>query len=102
MAAIGWSIPQVVCYKGNWLSYQIAKRLITLDYISLVNLIMEREVVKELIQDELNPKNLSKSLRKILTGEEREHQIEAYQQLKEKLGGPGASLKTARLILEKM
>lgn len=95
-------IPQVVCYKGNWLSYQIAKRLITLDYISLVNLIMEREVVKELIQDELNPKNLGESLRKILSGKERENQIEAYQQLKEKLGGPGASLKTARLILEKM
>jgi len=95
-------VPQVVCYKGNWLSYQIARRIITLDFISLVNLIMEKEVVQELIQSELNPKNLSGSLRKILAGPYREAQIEAYQQLKEKLGGPGASLKTARLILEKM
>ena len=95
-------IPQVVCYKGNWLSSQIAKRLITLDFISLVNLIMEDEVVKELIQSELNPKNLSAALRKILSGPDRENQIQAYQKLKEKLGGPGASSKTARLILEKM
>jgi lipid-A-disaccharide synthase len=95
-------VPQVVCYKGNWLSYQIARRIITLDYISLVNLIMGKEVVEELIQSALNPKNLSKSLRKILAGPDREVQIQAYQQLKEKLGGPGASLKTARLILEKM
>ena len=95
-------VPQVVCYKGNWLSYQIARRIITLDFISLVNLIMEKEVVQELIQSELNPKNLSESLRKILAGPYRQTQIEAYQQLKEKLGGPGASLKTARLILEKM
>ena len=95
-------IPQVVCYKGNWLSYQIAKRLITLDYISLVNLIMEKEVVRELIQSELNPQNLSESLSKILSGPDREKQILAYQELKEKLGGPGASRKTARLILEKM
>ncbi len=95
-------VPQVVCYKGNWLSYQIAKRLITLDFISLVNLIMEKEVVQELIQSELNPKNLSKSLSKIISGPDREKQIKTYQELKEKLGGPGASRKTARLILKKM
>ncbi|MCX2718075.1 lipid-A-disaccharide synthase [Lentiprolixibacter aurantiacus] len=95
-------IPQVVCYKGNWLSYQIAKRLITLNYISLVNLIMGKEVVEELIQSDLTPNNLSESLRKILSGPEREQQIKDYQELKEKLGGPGASRKTARLILEKM
>ncbi|MDX1602258.1 MAG: lipid-A-disaccharide synthase, partial [Salinimicrobium sediminis] len=46
-------VPEVVCYKGNFISYQIAKRVINLDYISLVNLIMDREVVKELIQDDL-------------------------------------------------
>ena len=53
-----FKVPEVVCYKGGWISYQIAKRIITLKYISLVNLIMDREVVKELIQDDLNPKNL--------------------------------------------
>ena len=63
---------------------------------------MEKEVVRELIQSELTPKNLSESLKEILSGPEREKQIEAYQKLKEKLGGPGASRKTARFILEKM
>ncbi|MDX1315602.1 MAG: lipid-A-disaccharide synthase, partial [Eudoraea sp.] len=51
-----FEVPQVVCYKGNWLSYQIAKRIITLDYISLVNLIMDRPIVPELIQSQLNHK----------------------------------------------
>src|SRR5699024_6424050 len=46
-----FNVPEVVCYKGNWISYQIAKRIINLDFISLVNLIMDREVVKELIQE---------------------------------------------------
>jgi lipid-A-disaccharide synthase len=48
----------VVCYKGGWISYQIAKRIITLKYISLVNLIMDEEVVTELIQEECNPKRI--------------------------------------------
>ena len=51
-----FKVPQVVCYKGSWISYQIAKRIITLKYISLVNLIMDKTVVTELIQEELNPK----------------------------------------------
>jgi len=92
-------IPQVVCYKGNWLSYQIAKRIITLNYISLVNLIMDREVVKELIQADLNTKNLKRELQKILDGPEREAQLEAYEKLEAKLGGKGASEKTAALII---
>ena len=60
-----FKIPQVVCYKGNWISYQIAKRIITLDFISLVNLIMGKEVVKELIQGDLTPKNLTIELKNI-------------------------------------
>lgn len=92
-------VPQVVCYKGNWVSYQIAKRLITLDYISLVNLIMEREVVKELIQDALTSKNLRAELLKIVEGPTREAQLEAYNVLEKKLGGKGASEKTAALII---
>ena len=51
-----FKVPQVVCYKANWISYQIAKRIVTLDYISLVNLIMKNEVVKELIQSVLSPR----------------------------------------------
>lgn len=95
-----FGIPQVVCYKGNWISYQIAKRIITLDYISLVNLIMDREVVKELIQSKLTTKNLQKELSKIIEGPERERILSDYKLLKEKLGGEGASELAARLIVE--
>lgn len=94
-----FKIPQVVCYKANWISYQIAKRIITLDYISLVNLIMEKEVVKELIQDKLTKENLKKELSLILYGTTREKQVTNYDLLIQKLGGPGASAKAASLII---
>ena len=94
-----FKVPQVVCYRANWISYQIAKRIITLKYISLVNLIMDREVVKELIQGELNPKNLKKELSKILEGAERKKQLAEYEELEKKLGGMGASEKAATFIV---
>ena len=93
-------VPQVVCYKGNWISYQIAKRLITLEYISLVNLIMDRKVVAELIQNDLTPDALARELNVILDGEGRESQLRAYDELRNKLGGEGASNKAAKLIVE--
>lgn len=93
-----FKVPEVVCYKGNFISYQIAKRVVNLDYISLVNLIMEREVVTELIQDKFNEKNLRKELTKILEEEHRKKIFEDYYALEQKLGGRGASLKTAKLI----
>ncbi|MEQ9581082.1 MAG: lipid-A-disaccharide synthase, partial [Arenibacter sp.] len=89
-----------VCYRANWISYQIAKSIITLKFISLVNLIMDKEVVKELIQGELNTKNLAKELDKILNGPERKKQFEAYYELEKKLGGKGASEKAASLIIQ--
>lgn len=95
-----FKVPQVVCYKGSWISYQIAKRIITLDYISLVNLIMGREVVTELIQGDLTRKKLSKEFDKILDGPGREAQLQAYEELEKKLGGGGASEKTASLIIQ--
>ncbi len=97
-----FKIPQVVCYKGNWVSYQIARRIITLDYISLVNLIMDKEVVKELIQDDLTTKNLIYELKSILDGPNRTAQFEAYYELEQKLGGKGASEKVAGLIVGNM
>ncbi len=97
-----FKIPQVVCYKGNWVSYQVAKKIITLQFISLVNLIMEREVVQELIQDQLNTKNLAGALKKILDGSGRKAQLEAYIELEQKLGGPGASEKVAGLMIEQL
>lgn len=95
-----FKVPEVVCYKGSFVSYEIAKRIVKLDYISLVNLIMEREVVKELIQADFNTENLKIELEKILSGSYREKIFSDYYELENKLGGTGASEKTAKLIYE--
>ena len=94
-----FGVPQVVCYKANWISYQIAKRIITLKYISLVNLIMNKEVVTELIQNDLNTIRLKKELSAILTGTKREEILKDYKDLKQKLGGIGASKNAAQAIV---
>ncbi len=95
-----FKIPQVVCYKGSWLSYQIGKRLVNLKYISLVNLIMDKEVVKELIQNEFNTKNLSNELKIILDTKKRSEIFINYYDLEKRLGGKGASEKTAKFIFK--
>jgi lipid-A-disaccharide synthase len=95
-----FEVPEVVCYKGNLISYWIAKQIVKLDYISLVNLIMNREVVKELIQNEFTSKNLKLELDKILESSTREVMLSDYKDLKTKLGGIGASRRTAELILK--
>lgn len=92
-------VPQVVCYKGSNISYQIAKRIITLEYISLVNLIMNRDVVTELIQGEMNTNNLRQELLRILDGEHRTKLLKDYAELQRKLGGAGASSKAAKAIV---
>jgi lipid-A-disaccharide synthase len=94
-------IPEVVCYKGSAISYQIAKRLIKIRYISLVNLIMDREVVKELIQQECNKENIQHELKLILKGGlQREKMLLDYTELKKKLGAGGASKKVAQSLLK--
>lgn len=95
-----FKVPQVVCYKANAISYQIAKRIITLKFISLVNLIMDREVVTELIQGELNYKRLKQELQLILSDDKRIQLFIDYYDLEKKLGGKGASDKAAKLIFE--
>ena len=96
-----FGIPQVVCYKTSELSYKIAKLVIKVPYISLVNLVAQKEVVKELIQDELTIENLSIELNKILKDTDlRNKQINDYKQVKESLGEVGASEKTGRRIVE--
>ncbi|MFD2822955.1 lipid-A-disaccharide synthase [Lacinutrix iliipiscaria] len=95
-----FKVPQVVCYKGSWLSYQIGKRVVNLDFISLVNLIMNKEVVTELIQNDFNTKRLQKELDHILDEYERTKYFIAYYELEKKLGGKGASKKTAKLIFD--
>lgn len=95
-----FKVPQVVCYKGGFISYQIAKRIITLKFISLVNLIMDKEVVTELIQNDFTTSNLKKELTKILDTTYREKMFLHYFDLEKKLGGKGASEKTAQLIID--
>ncbi|QXP66660.1 lipid-A-disaccharide synthase [Polaribacter sp. AHE13PA] len=94
-----FKVPQVVCYKGGTISYHIAKRIITLKFISLVNLIMDREVVKELIQNDFNKQNLKIELTKILDDTYREKLFLEYFELEKKLGGKGASEKVAKQIV---
>lgn len=97
-----FKVPEVVCYKGSWVSYQIAKRIITLKYISLVNLIMDEEVVTELIQEKCNSRNISVELKKIIEPNHRNHVLKKYDILESKLGGIGASKKTAQLIIRNL
>ncbi len=92
--------PEVVCYKGGRISYTIARSLIKVKYISLVNLIMDREVVTELIQDKLNSKNLKTELTAILKSGARTKMLNDYSELVQKLGGSGASAKTAELMMK--
>ena len=98
-----FEVPEVVCYKGSFLSYHIARMVVDKDlikFISLVNLIMDREVVTELIQNDLTTANLTKELDRIINNPINYQRIKSdYKILKEKLGGAGASQKTAQSIL---
>ncbi|MGV6827793.1 MAG: lipid-A-disaccharide synthase [Flavobacteriales bacterium] len=95
-----FKVPQVVCYKSSWFSYEIGKSIVKLKYISLVNLILDKEVVTELIQTNFNTKNLKKELHKILDEYNRAVLFLDYYDLEKKLGGKGASEKTAALIFD--
>lgn len=96
-----FNVPQIVCYKGSAISYEIAKRVIRVKYISLVNLIMDKEVVKELIQHQFTAKNLEIELKKILYDEKVISTIKSdYALLKEKLAvQENASAKAAASII---
>ncbi|PKP52899.1 MAG: lipid-A-disaccharide synthase [Bacteroidetes bacterium HGW-Bacteroidetes-1] len=95
-----FGVPEVVCYKGNFVSYEIAKRIIHIKYISLVNLIMDQKVVTELIQNKFNKNNLKAELHALIFNEEKQEKLARdYAELKERLGGKGASAKAAALIV---
>lgn len=95
------NVPQVVCYKAGTVSYAIAKRLVHLKYISLVNLILDKEVVRELIQDDCTSKSMLQELKKILPGSPKRKEILSnYKKLVEVLGTSGASEKAAAVIGE--
>jgi len=95
------NIPQVVCYRTTGISYAIAKNLIAVPFISLVNLIANREVVKELIQNDLTPDQITTELHCILPGQEgRLTVLSGYADVQEKMGTPGASERAGRLMVE--
>lgn len=88
--------PEAVCYGGGAVNIWLAKRLVNVRFISLVNLIMDREVVRELIQADMAPAALLDELRRLLGDEAyRERMLGDLRQLREKLGGPGASARVA-------
>ena len=90
-------VPQVVCYKGNRLSYWLARKLVKVPFISLVNLIVEKEIIPELIQEEFTPINVSRELNSILS---RVASIkEEYNKLTAMLGQKGASQRAAAIIV---
>jgi lipid-A-disaccharide synthase len=97
-------VPEIVCYKGNPITLALAKRFVKIKFIALVNLIMDKEVVKELIQEDLNQKNLVTQLRLLLQDENKKAQIQSdYQLLKEKLyTGQSATQVAADIILEEL
>jgi len=94
-------VPEVVCYKSSRFSYFIAKQLIKVKFISLVNLIMDDEVVKELIQNECNPTRIKAELNRLLNDQEyRSALMVNYEKLENILGGGGASKKVAQSLLK--
>jgi len=95
-----FGMPQVVCYKGGRISYLIARMLIKVKYISLVNLIADKEIVKELIQKDLSPTQLKHELSIILSPEGSVKMQADYLELRQLLGGPGASERTAGHVLK--
>jgi lipid-A-disaccharide synthase len=84
-----FGIPQVVCYKGSSVSYRIAKSLVKIEYISLVNLIAGKEVVKELIQHECNPQRIQEELLLLTRGGQREKILAGYNNIRNELNRSG-------------
>ena len=98
-----FGVPEVVCYKGSWLSYQIGKRLVNVKFISLVNLIMDRLVVTELIQDALTTANLEKELKALLQDPSRQEQVARdYRELQALLRAGGAASERAATIIREL
>lgn len=95
-----FDVPQVVCYSGNPISYYIARRLIQVKYISLVNLVADKPLVQELIQHELNTGNIEQALRAILEPATSAEMRKEYADLRHQLGEGGASRKAGAAILK--
>jgi lipid-A-disaccharide synthase len=94
-----FNVPQVVAYKTGSLNYHIARLAIKVGYLSLVNLIVDRPVVKEFIQAEMNAELISEELEKLMTGNRRKEILKGYQEVKEILGNQNASENAAKLMV---
>ncbi|PKK34922.1 lipid-A-disaccharide synthase [Siphonobacter sp. SORGH_AS_0500] len=95
-----FNVPEVVCYEAGSLTYLIAKQLVKVPFISLVNLIADKEVVKELIQEEFNTERIAKELKLTLEGASRQTMLKEYKRLQELIGQPGASERTGGLMVK--
>lgn len=99
-------VPQVVCYKGGAITFALAKSMIKVKYISLVNLIFgvaDEALVKECIQHEANPENLAREIAKLWNeGPERQRVKEGYAKIWAALGGPGASKRAAEAMAKRL
>ena len=96
-------VPQVVCYGGNEISYQIARSVVKLKYISLANLIMDKGLFKELIQHDCTPQKISAELDNLLGNSAyREKMLADYRDVRSILGGKGASAKVASAMIEEL
>ncbi|HAS39727.1 MAG TPA: lipid-A-disaccharide synthase [Microscillaceae bacterium] len=96
-----FKVPQVVVYKTNALTYSIAKRVIKTEFISLVNLVASKEVVKELIQKDCNPEKVATELQKLVVGGSQRNQVlQDYQHLQELMGETGASHRAGTLMVQ--
>nr|WP_315420283.1 lipid-A-disaccharide synthase [uncultured Pedobacter sp.] len=97
-----FKVPQVVVYKGGTISIAIARMLVKIKFISLVNLIVNKKIVTELIQEDCNTQKVDEELKIIMTGVGRSEMLKNYDELLLLMGKPGASAKTATLIVEKL
>jgi lipid-A-disaccharide synthase len=96
-----FKIPQVVCYKTSFISYFLAKIFVKIKFISLVNLIMDEEIIKELIQSKCSKQNIIKELKKVLDLEKRNNLMSKYDELISLLGSSGSSRRVAKDIVLK-
>lgn len=94
-----FQVPQVVLYRGGAISVGIARMVVKIRFISLVNLIMDKKVVTELIQEDCSTEKIEAELKPILTGPARTAMCNAYKELSDKMGTAGASARTAKLIV---
>ena len=93
-------VPQVVCYKPGWLTFHVLRYVISIKYICMVNLILDRKAVEELVESRLNEKQLVAELNHILETDTHKRLMADYDELEQKLGGTGASERVAQLMME--